>query len=70
MIINDAAYGPFSYKRKPLSIFSCVDAFKCAIEIHTLSKTFNMTGMRIGFVVSNKDLIDIFKKVKDNIEAG
>ena len=70
LIINDAAYGPFSYKRKPLSIFSCVDAFKCAIEIHTLSKVFNMTGMRIGFIVSNKDLIDIFKKVKDNIDSG
>lgn len=70
IIINDAAYGPFSYKRKPLSIFSCKDAFKCAIEIHTLSKAFNMTGARIGFVVSNNELIDIFKKVKDNIDSG
>ena len=70
IIVNDAAYGPFSYKRKALSIFSCKDAFKCCIEIHTLSKAYNMTGMRIGFVVANNELIDIFKKVKDNIDSG
>lgn len=70
IIVNDMAYGPFSYKKRPLSIFSIPDAFKCAIEIHTLSKAFNMTGMRIGFVVSNNELIDIFKKVKDNIDSG
>lgn len=70
IIVNDAAYGPFTYKNKPLSIMSCKNAFDCALEIHTLSKAYNMTGMRIGFVVSNKDIIDIFKKVKDNIDSG
>lgn len=70
LIVNDLAYGPFTYKSKPLSIMSLKNAFKCAIEIHTLSKAFNMTGMRIAFVVGSEKSIDIFKKVKDNIDSG
>lgn len=70
LIVNDAAYGPFTYKKNPLSIFNVKNAFDCAIEIHTLSKAYNMTGMRIGFVVGNEKIIDIFKKVKDNIDSG
>lgn len=70
IIVNDNTYGVFSYKNKPLSILSCKDAFKCCIEIHSFSKMFNMTGMRIGFVVGSSKIIDIFKKVKDNIDSG
>ena len=70
LVINDCAYGPFSYKNKPLSIMSVDNAFDCAVEIHTLSKAYNMTGMRIGFIVGNEQFIDIFKKVKDNIDSG
>ena len=70
IIVNDMAYGPFSYKSKPLSMLSIKNAFDCVIEVHTLSKAYNMTGMRVGFVVSNPKLIDIFKKVKDNIDSG
>lgn len=70
LIVNDCAYGPFSYKKKPLSIMSMEHSFECAVEIHTLSKAYNMTGMRIGFIVGNEQFIDIFKKVKDNIDSG
>lgn len=70
IIVNDNTYGLFSYKSKPLSIFNCKNAYDCAIEIHSFSKSFNMTGMRIGFVLGNKQIIDIFKKVKDNIDSG
>ena len=49
---------------------SVKNAIDCCIEIHTLSKAYNMTGMRIGFVISNPTIIDIFKKVKDNIDSG
>lgn len=70
IIVNDNTYGAFTYKSKPLSILSCKNAFDCAIEIHSMSKVYNMTGMRIGFVVGNTQIIDIFKKVKDNIDSG
>ena len=70
IIVNDNTYGAFTYKGKPLSILSCKNAFDCAIEIHSMSKVYNMTGMRIGFVVGNSQIIDIFKKVKDNIDSG
>lgn len=70
LIVNDNTYGPLTYKGKPLSILSIDNAFNCAIEIHSMSKAFNMTGMRMGFVVGNPNLIDIFRKVKDNIDSG
>ncbi len=70
IIVNDNTYGVFTYKTPPLSILSIPDAFKCAIEIHSFSKMFNMTGMRIGFIVGNETGIDIIKKVKDNVDSG
>jgi LL-diaminopimelate aminotransferase len=42
----------------------------CAIEFHSLSKTFNMTGDRIGFAVGNKKLISGLTKVKSQIDSG
>ncbi len=70
LIVNDNTYGPLTYKEAPLSILSIPNAFDCAIEIHSMSKAFNMTGFRIGFVVGNATIIDIIKKVKDNIDSG
>ncbi len=70
LIVNDCVYGPLTYKNNPLSIMSIKNANKCAIEIHSLSKAFNMTGFRIGFVIANKQLIHIIKEVKDNMDSG
>ena len=70
LIINDNTYGPLTYKDNPLSIMSIPKAFECAIEIHSMSKAFNMTGFRIGFVVGDNKIIDIIKKVKDNVDSG
>lgn len=70
LIVNDCAYGIYSYKQKPLSILSIERAEQCAIEIHTFSKIFSMTGMRIGFVVGNPEVIEIIKQVKDNMDSG
>lgn len=70
LIVNDNTYGVFTYKQKPLSILSLPQAFDCAIEIHSFSKMFNMTGMRLGFIVGSPQIIDILKKVKDNIDSG
>lgn len=70
IIVNDCVYGPLTYCGKPLSILSVPGALDCCYEIHSLSKGFNMTGMRIGFVVANEKLIHIFKEVKDNMDSG
>lgn len=70
IIVNDNTYGYFTYNKKPLSILNIDKAYECAIEIHSMSKIYNMTGMRIGFVVGNEQIIDIFKKVKDNVDSG
>ena len=70
IVVNDNTYGYFTYNKKPLSIFNVENAYECAIEIHSMSKIYNMTGMRIGFVVGNEQIIDIFKKVKDNVDSG
>lgn len=70
IIVNDNTYGPLTFNGKPLSILSIKNAFSCCIEIHSCSKIFNMTGMRLGFIVGDEKLIDIIKKVKDNIDSG
>ena len=70
IIVNDNTYGYFTYNKKPHSLFNNENAYQCAIEIHSMSKIYNMTGMRIGFVVGNAQIIDIFKKVKDNVDSG
>ncbi len=70
IIVNDNTYGVLTYTSKPLSILTIKDAYQCCIEIHSFSKMFNLTGMRIGFIVGNEEIIDIVKKVKDNVDSG
>ena len=68
--VYSSTNSPLTYKENPLSIMSIPKAFECAIEIHSMSKAFNMTGFRIGFVVGDNKIIDIIKKVKDNVDSG
>lgn len=70
LIVNDCVYGPLTYFNQPLSIFNVENSEKCCIEVHSLSKGFNMTGFRIGFIVANAPLIHILKEVKDNMDSG
>lgn len=70
IIVNDNTYGPIVYKQKPLSIFNIEGSFDVAVEIHSLSKVFSMSGMRLGFIVGSGEIIDIIKKVKDNVDSG
>jgi LL-diaminopimelate aminotransferase len=67
----DNAYSEISYDgyRAP-SILEIDGAMDCAIEFHSLSKTFNMTGDRIGFAVGNKQLVNGLTKVKSQIDSG
>ncbi len=66
----DNAYSEIYFDKKPLSIFQVKGADKIALEFHSLSKTFSMTGFRIGWVCGNPKAINILAKVKSNVDSG
>lgn len=72
IIVNDAAYTEmyFDEQDKPCSILEFEGAKDVAIEFHSLSKTFNMTGWRIGMAVGNPSLVQGLGKVKENVDSG
>ena len=71
LIAHDNAYSENTYDgyRSP-SILQVDGADEVAVEFFSLSKAFNMTGWRLGFVVGNNKVVDAIKKVKDNIDNG
>lgn len=71
LLVSDLAYGEICYDGyRPLSIFSIPGAKEVAVEVHTLSKTFNMAGWRIGFTVGKKELMDTIHAMKTNMDYG
>ncbi len=71
MVCHDAAYSEIYYdNQKPLSFLQIPGAKDVGIEFHSLSKTYNMTGWRIGFAVGNKDAIAGLGKIKTNLDSG
>lgn len=70
IVAHDAAYIEMYYEEPPISIFEIEGAKEVAIEFHSLSKTFCMTGWRIGFAIGNSFLISALAKVKSNIDSG
>lgn len=72
LILHDAAYTEvyFDPANKPLSIFEIPGAKDVAIEFHSLSKTYNMTGWRIGMAVGNESLVAGLGKIKENVDSG
>ncbi|HTP40934.1 MAG TPA: aminotransferase class I/II-fold pyridoxal phosphate-dependent enzyme, partial [Nitrospiria bacterium] len=56
--------------RRPPSFLQVDGAKEVGIEFHSLSKTFNMTGWRIGFAVGRRDVIAALGKVKSNLDSG
>lgn len=72
VVLADNAYSEVYFKEedRPISIMKVEGARDIAIEIHSFSKTFNMTGWRIGFVAGGKDLIDAFLTLKSNFDSG
>ncbi|MDY6821462.1 MAG: LL-diaminopimelate aminotransferase [Deferribacterota bacterium] len=69
-IIHDAAYIELTYTDKQESFLSVENAKKHVLEIHSLSKSFNMTGWRIAFVCGNEYIVKAFAAVKDNMDSG
>lgn len=71
IVCHDAAYSEIYYDgRQPASFMEVEGAKEVGIEFHSLSKTFNMTGWRIGFAVGNKQVLAGLGKVKSNIDSG
>lgn len=70
-IISDIAYADLTYDAyKTPSILEIEGAKDVAVETYTLSKSYNMAGWRVGFVVGNKRLVNALKKIKSWFDYG
>lgn len=69
LIVNDNPYS-FVLNDNPLSILQVDGAKDIALELNSLSKTFNMAGWRVGMVCGKKEFIDSVLKVKSNMDSG
>jgi LL-diaminopimelate aminotransferase len=71
IVCHDAAYSEVAFDGyRPASFMEVDGAREVAIEFHSLSKTFNMTGWRVGFAVGNSNIISGLGRVKTNIDSG
>lgn len=71
VVVHDAPYAALTYDGlKPLSFLSIPGAKDVGVELHSLSKSYNMTGWRIGFVAGNPLIVKAFSDVKDNNDSG
>jgi LL-diaminopimelate aminotransferase len=71
IVAHDAAYSELYFDgAKPLSFLEVDGAMDVGIEVHSLSKTYNMTGWRIGYAVGNRDVIAGLSKIKSNLDSG
>ena len=69
-VIHDAAYAALVFEGKPLSFLAAPGAKEVGVELHSASKSFNMTGWRCGFVAGNELLVRAYGDVKDNTDSG
>lgn len=70
VIAQDAAYNEMYFDRPAPSMLQLPGAKDVAIEFHSLSKTFNMTGWRVGFAIGGAPLIAALGQVKANSDSG
>jgi len=71
LLCHDAAYTEITYDGFVApSVLQAPGAMDCAIEFHSLSKTYNMTGWRIGWVAGSPEAIEAVKRLKTNIDSG
>lgn len=69
VLVNDNPYS-FVLNDNPISIFQIEGAKEVALELNSLSKTFNMSGWRIGMVSGKQEFIDAILKIKSNMDSG
>jgi LL-diaminopimelate aminotransferase len=70
VVVHDAAYAALVFEGKPLSFLATPGAKEVGVELHSTSKSFNMTGWRCGFVAGNELLVRAYGDVKDNTDSG
>jgi len=71
IVCHDAAYTELCFDGyRPASFMQADGAMEVGIEFHSLSKTYNMTGWRIGFAVGRKEIVQALGQVKSNIDSG
>ncbi|MFI5282344.1 MAG: LL-diaminopimelate aminotransferase [Candidatus Dormibacterales bacterium] len=71
VLCHDAPYSEIAFEGyRPLTLFEIPGAKEVGLEFHSLSKTYNMTGWRIGWVCGRADLIEAIGQLKTNIDSG
>lgn len=71
IIVHDNAYSDIVYDgREGISILSVEGAKECCVELYSLSKSFNYTGARMGFLAGNEKIVQTFKKLRSQIDYG
>lgn len=71
VICHDAPYSEVAYDGyRPPSLLQVKGAIDVGVEFHSLSKTYNMTGWRIGMAVGNSNLINALFRIKSNLDSG
>jgi LL-diaminopimelate aminotransferase len=70
VVAQDAAYNEMYFEEPPPSILQVPGAKEVAIEFHSLSKTFNMTGWRVGFAIGGAPMIAALGQLKANVDSG
>ncbi len=71
LLVHDNSYSEIAYDGyRPPSILEAKGAKDVAIELHSLSKTYSMTGWRIGFAVGNTEAVGALGRIKTNVDSG
>jgi len=70
LLVNDNPYSFILNEREPLSILSIEGAKEVALELNSLSKSFNIAGWRVGMLLGHSNYIDAVLQVKSNMDSG
>ncbi len=70
VVVQDAAHALLSFSSPPLSFLSVPGAKEVGVEVHSLSKGFNMIGWRLGWVCGHRRIVQALADVKDNTDSG
>ena len=70
VVVQDAAHVMLTYESRPLSFLQVPGARDVGVEVHSLSKGWNMIGWRMGWVCGNERIVRAFADVKDNCDSG
>lgn len=70
VVVQDAAHMMLSFAERPLSFLEVEGAMDVGVEVHSMSKGFDMIGWRMAFVAGNERIVSAFADVKDNTDSG